>query len=98
MQPGHLIHHEPVETSITGARAWRIRYLSRDIAERVVRMFAQQTATAKLPLPVTLSAGVASLDEINVRSGTELLSRADDLLYKSKRSGKNLVCSASWRR
>jgi hypothetical protein len=34
MQPGHLIHHEPVETSITGARAWRVRYLSRDIAER----------------------------------------------------------------
>jgi hypothetical protein len=34
MQPGHLIHHEPIDTSITGARAWRVRYLSRDIAER----------------------------------------------------------------
>ena len=34
MQPGHLIHHEPIATSITGARAWRVRYLSRDIAER----------------------------------------------------------------
>ena len=34
MQPGHLIHHEPVETSITGARAWRVRYLSRDMAGR----------------------------------------------------------------
>ena len=32
MQPGHLIHHEPLETAIDGARAWRVRYLSRDMA------------------------------------------------------------------
>jgi dienelactone hydrolase len=34
MQPGHLIHHEPIDTAITGARAWRVRYLSRDLAGR----------------------------------------------------------------
>ena len=34
MQPGHLIHHEPLATAITGARAWRVRYLSRDMAGR----------------------------------------------------------------
>lgn len=32
MQPGHLIHYEPLETAITGAQAWRVRYLSRDMA------------------------------------------------------------------
>jgi len=34
MQPGHLIHHEPIDTAISGARAWRVRYLSRDLAGR----------------------------------------------------------------
>ena len=32
MQPGHLIHHEPLETQLHGARAWRVRYLSSDLA------------------------------------------------------------------
>lgn len=29
--PGTLLAHEPVDTSIDGARAWRVRYLSRDV-------------------------------------------------------------------
>ena len=34
MQPGHLIHREPLETAIGGARAWRVRYRSADMAGR----------------------------------------------------------------
>lgn len=29
--PGTLLHQEPVDTSIDGARAWRVRYVSRDV-------------------------------------------------------------------
>ncbi len=29
--PGTLVSQEPIETGITGARAWRIRYISRDV-------------------------------------------------------------------
>jgi len=31
MAPGTLLHHEPLETSIAGAAAWRVRYTSRDV-------------------------------------------------------------------
>jgi hypothetical protein len=30
-EPGTLLSQEPVDTAITGARAWRIRYVSRDV-------------------------------------------------------------------
>ena len=30
-QPGTLLSQEPIDTGITGARAWRIRYTSRDV-------------------------------------------------------------------
>ncbi len=30
-QPGTLLHHEPIDTAVVGARAWRIRYASRDV-------------------------------------------------------------------
>lgn len=29
--PGTLLHHEPIQTAITGAKAWRVRYVSRDV-------------------------------------------------------------------
>lgn len=29
--PGSLLSQEPVDTAITGARAWRVRYISRDV-------------------------------------------------------------------
>ena len=32
--PGTLLHHEPIHTTLTGARAWRIRYASRDVNGR----------------------------------------------------------------
>lgn len=67
---------------------------ARVIAERLVRLFARQAAVAHLPAPVTLSAGVASLDEVAATSGAELLALADDALYRSKRAGKNLVQTA----
>jgi len=77
-----------VLVDVTGAQA-------RLIAERIVRLFAQQAVTAKLPAPVTLSAGVASLDEVEAGSGAELLARADDTLFRSKRGGKNMALSAA---
>ena len=27
--PGHLLHHEEIATSLTGAKAFRIRYVSK---------------------------------------------------------------------
>lgn len=30
-EPGSLLSQEPVDTAITGARAWRVRYISRDV-------------------------------------------------------------------
>jgi len=30
-QPGTLLHHEEIATSVVGAKAWRIRYSSRDV-------------------------------------------------------------------
>ena len=29
--PGTLLRHQPVDTGITGARAWRVHYTSRDV-------------------------------------------------------------------
>ncbi|MCB9849303.1 MAG: diguanylate cyclase [Phycisphaerales bacterium] len=77
-----------VLVDVTGLQARRI-------AERIIRMFGQKTAAAKLPTTVTLSAGIASLDEVNARSGAELMARADDALYISKNQGKNVAISAT---
>lgn len=29
--PGTLLSHEPIDTAIVGARAWRVRYATRDL-------------------------------------------------------------------
>ncbi|WP_373501855.1 GGDEF domain-containing protein, partial [Desulfococcus sp.] len=42
--------------------------------------------------PVTLSAGVAVFPE-DAKSVNELICRADEMLYRAKRSGKDRVCS-----
>jgi len=42
-------------------------------------------------IPVTVSAGVASREEVN--SKEELLKKADERLYLAKRSGRNKVCA-----
>jgi len=33
--PGHLLHHEEIATSLTGAKAFRIRYVSKDVNDVV---------------------------------------------------------------
>ena len=41
------------------------------------------------PVPLTLSAGVASFPELHVKAAGELLLLADAALYQAKRSGRN---------
>ncbi len=77
-------------TNVTPAQA-------RGIAERVVRLFAQRTATMNLPARVTLSAGVATLAGVQEKSGKALIEKADAALYQAKRHGKNEVCGADSR-
>jgi diguanylate cyclase (GGDEF)-like protein len=64
------------------------------IAERVIRLFARQIPAMGVKTPVTLSAGVASLRDVGASSGAELMAKADEALYRSKRGGKNLVAIA----
>ena len=45
-------------------------------------------------LRVTLSVGVATLDEVADGGSAELVARADRRLYRAKRSGKNCVLAA----
>lgn len=64
------------------------------LAERILRLFAQQTSLLKtLPQP-TLSAGVAALDGCRATSGQHLLQAADAALYGAKRKGKDSVSVA----
>ena len=42
--------------------------------------------------PVTVSLGVASLQNSNYKNPDELLKAADDALYRAKQSGRNQVC------
>lgn len=64
------------------------------LAERILRLFAQQTSLLKtLPQP-TLSAGIASLDGCRAASGQHLLQAADAALYGAKRTGKDSVSVA----
>lgn len=67
---------------------------ARDATERIIRMFARQVAAMRIKTPVTLSAGVASTVDVPASSGFDLLQRADEALYRSKRSGKNVVAMA----
>ena len=64
---------------------------ARDTAERLIRLFAQRVATMNLPTPVSLSAGVATLETAGACNGENLLARADAALYQSKRAGRNTV-------
>jgi two-component system cell cycle response regulator len=56
------------------------------IAERVVNL-------ARLHLPTTISAGVASFP-VDADNPEELISRADKALYEAKEAGKDRVCVA----
>lgn len=61
------------------------------VAERVVKLFAQYTATLPGPKAVTLSAGIACTATSPCDSGLQLLRKADEVLYLAKSGGKNAV-------
>jgi diguanylate cyclase (GGDEF)-like protein len=67
------------------------------LAERIRAAVAEleiPIADADRSLRVTLSAGVASLQDVAPEGGpTELLALADVRLYAAKAAGKNRVCS-----
>lgn len=63
------------------------------VAERIVQMFAQRMRASSIKTPVTLSAGVASLESLAEKTGEKLLNSADEALYASKRSGKNRIAN-----
>lgn len=48
----------------------------------------------EVPLPVTISQGVASFPHPQIKSKTDLIKAADSALYQAKRKGKNLVVVA----
>jgi diguanylate cyclase (GGDEF)-like protein len=69
---------------------------ARDIAERLrVRLAKIITpvtdGTESVPLRVTVSIGVASLEDARRDLG-DLLAAADSALYEAKRSGRNMIC------
>lgn len=61
------------------------------IAERIVKMFAQYASRAPNEKPLSMSAGVATLNEVNTADPKALLGAADAALYTAKRRGKNTV-------
>lgn len=60
-----------------------------DAAERLRAAIA-----AEAPLPVTASAGVATLG-VNVDDASQLVGAADDALYEAKRTGRDRTCSST---
>ena len=63
-----------------------------EVAERL-RVLVEQMPFSfeSLPIPVTLSVGVASTDGESPMTTTDLLKQADTNLYKAKNSGRNRV-------
>jgi diguanylate cyclase (GGDEF)-like protein len=62
-----------------------------EIAERTLKLFAQQARVLAVQPKPSMSAGVASLLAHQVRSAEELLDMADQALYEAKKSGKSQV-------
>lgn len=62
-----------------------------DIGERIRALLAS-TLVQPIPLPVTVSVGVAEL--LGDETGEELLRRADKALYEAKQTGRNRVVQA----
>jgi two-component system, cell cycle response regulator len=72
------------ETNLDGAHA---------LAETLRRKVSEHTfAFQAEAIAVTVSMGIAMLTDAD-RGATELIQRADEKLYESKRSGRNRVCS-----
>ncbi|CCO23306.1 Diguanylate cyclase [Maridesulfovibrio hydrothermalis AM13 = DSM 14728] len=62
------------------------------VAERIRRACEENIISASdCHIKVTLSSGVASIDECDPQSGDELLRRADKRLYRAKESGRNMI-------
>jgi len=64
---------------------------ARTIAERTVRLFAQQARLLEVNPKPSMSGGVASLWQHEPETPEGLLAIADEALYLSKRSGKSCV-------
>jgi len=65
-----------------------------DVAERIrASISAKPFWYESQPLPITISIGVASTTGEDQTSAHELLRRADEMLYRAKRSGRNMVVS-----
>lgn len=64
------------------------------LAERIVRLFAQQTSLLETTPQPTLSAGIAALTQCGAPSGQSLVQAADAALYCAKAKGKNSVSVA----
>ena len=64
---------------------------ARTIADRTVRLFAQQTRLLKIEPRPSMSAGVASIRDHGPASPETLLLMADAALYTAKRAGKSQV-------
>ncbi|MEK6677287.1 MAG: GGDEF domain-containing protein [Planctomycetota bacterium] len=65
------------------------------VVERIVKLFGQYAATKRGKMPVSLSAGIASLQTTSSQDTTCLVKEADAALYAAKRAGKNAVATAS---
>jgi diguanylate cyclase (GGDEF)-like protein len=65
------------------------------LAERIRAAVAASSAQYQnLPIPVTVSVGVASLEECDAHAtGDLLVALADERLYRAKHEGRNRVCS-----
>ncbi|UCC31355.1 MAG: diguanylate cyclase [Phycisphaerales bacterium] len=61
------------------------------IAERLVKLFGQYTASLGPDHNVSISAGVACLTTEDLETGHELVAKADTALYAAKQKGKNAV-------
>ncbi len=64
---------------------------AKQIADRLVKLFAQYAGKLREKTNVSISAGVASLRPGGAASGHELVASADAALYAAKRGGKNMV-------
>lgn len=61
------------------------------VIERVVKLFAQYSSRFASEKPLSMSAGIASLDQLAVPDANALAAAADEALYDAKAGGKNSV-------
>jgi diguanylate cyclase (GGDEF)-like protein len=62
-----------------------------ETAERFVKLFGQRAKSFRLAKPMSLSAGVSSLNGDGPSTATDLIERADEALYRAKEAGKGRV-------